>query len=220
MSLRDLSSYLQALYERLEKHFGKQDWWPAESDLEIIIGAILTQNTSWRNVEKAIANLKQGGLLTPSGLKMVDDKTLQKLLYPAGFYRMKARYIKAFITFLFGDYGGDLGKLLQENTESLRRKLLAVEGIGEETADSILLYAGKRPVFVVDNYTKRILNRHGVINGQERYGEIQARLMKHLPKDVDLFSQFHALIVQLGKCYCRRVANCAPCPLKDLPSTM
>jgi endonuclease-3 related protein len=207
---------LWIIYERLNIHFGDLQWWPGETPFEIVIGAILTQNTNWKNVERAIENLKTGDLLTPRGLLEIKEKMLAEQIRPSGYYRVKAKRIKAFIHFLFQEYTGDLNRMFSEDARILREKLLHVKGIGEETADSILLYAGEKPVFVVDTYTHRILQRHRLINKGASYGDIQRFFMDQLPREASLYNQYHALLVNTGKLYCRKNPRCEECPLKDL----
>jgi endonuclease-3 related protein len=209
----DQATTLWSIYDRLNDHFGDLKWWPGESAIEIIIGAILTQNTAWRNVEVAIDRLRQEGLLDQHQLLRVDDKTLETLIRPSGYYRIKTQRLKAFIHFLFERYDGSLEQLFTGDIGFLRNELLQVKGIGEETADSIILYAGHKPIFVVDAYTRRILERHALIGKRLKYLEIQSFFMDHLPADVDFFKQFHALIVNAGKHFCTKIPRCADCPL-------
>jgi endonuclease-3 related protein len=208
--------YLLKIYETLNGCFGNLHWWPGETPFEIAVGAILTQNTNWKNVERAIGNLKGRDILSPSGLLDTAEETLEELIRPSGYYRIKAKRLRNFIRFLFEGYDGDLNKMFEEELWSLRGKLLGVKGIGEETADSILLYAGEKPIFVVDAYTRRILIRHHIINDDARYGEIQSLFMDHLPPQVPLFNQYHALFVNTGKEFCRKKPLCETCPLKGL----
>jgi len=205
------------MYGLMQGHFGPQNWWPAETELEVVVGAILTQNTNWKNVEKAISNLKEKGLLTVANLHSVSPEVLAQVIRPAGYFNVKAGRLKNLINLIVEQYRGDLSLLLQEDTEGMRETLLSVNGVGPETADSILLYAAHRPVFVVDAYTRRILTQHGLSHGQFRYEEIQRVFQDHLPKDEMLFNGFHALIVQTGKHYCRRKPDCEHCPLVHWP---
>jgi endonuclease-3 related protein len=183
--------------------------------LEVIVGAVLTQNTNWKNVEKAILNLKKNSLLSLQELNTLPVSELAQMIRPAGYFNIKAKRLKNLIDFLKKRYQLDLSRLLDEETVSLRQDLLSVNGIGPETADSILLYAAHRPIFVVDTYTHRIMTRHGIVNEQTDYYELQAVFMDHLPDDPSLFSEFHALIVKTGKEYCRRKPLCHLCPLKE-----
>jgi len=185
--------------------------------MEVIVGAILTQNTAWQNVEKAIANLKAARLLSTDALIAISESDLSELIRPSGYYNVKARRLKSFLIFLQDCFHGNLDIMLGEETRTIREKLLQVKGIGEETADSILLYAGGKPVFVVDAYTRRILMRHGVIRERFTYGEIQRLFMKHLANDAPLYNQYHALLVNTGKNYCsKKKPRCQACPLNHL----
>jgi len=204
---------LLAIYETLNAYFGDLHWWPGDSPFEVIAGAILTQNTAWRNVESAIVKLKSEGHLYPGGILKIDEKTLADLIRPAGYYNIKTRRLKSFIRFLYEEYDGDLDCMFAEDLWRLREKLLTVKGIGEETADSILLYAGNKPVFVIDAYTKRILLRHNIIRADADYPEIQNLFMNNLPHSVPLYNQYHALLVNTGKYFCAKKPRCDECPL-------
>lgn len=209
---------LSSIYGKLYRHFGPSGWWPAETPLEMIIGAILTQAVSWTNVEKAMANLKRENLLTVPALNQVEEDLLATLIRPAGYYRAKARKIKAFVEFLVKRYGGSLETLFRKadsaSLEALREELLSVYGVGEETADSILLYAGGFPIFVVDAYTRRIGSRLGLFPPEASYREIQDFFMTHLPHSTKLFNEYHALLVGLGKYICRKSRPaCSLCPV-------
>jgi endonuclease-3 related protein len=205
------------IYRRLEKAFGPQHWWPGETPFEVMTGAILTQNTSWRNVEKALARLKEEKALTPEGIRRLTEPELAEFIRSSGFFRIKARRLKDFVGFLFEEYGGDLLRMRKEGAETLRPKLLKVRGIGPETADSILLYGLGKPAFVVDAYTKRVLARHGWIQEESApYGEVQALFTAHLPAEERLFNEYHALLVRLAKEYCRKKPDCSRCPLRTL----
>lgn len=209
-----LSATLKKTYNKLFKAFGKQRWWPGETAFEIIVGAILTQNTAWTNVEKAIHNLKKAKLLNPKKIHDLSHAELAKYIRPAGYFNIKAKRLKHFLNYLFDDYGGNLKKMLRKRTDSLRRELLSVNGIGPETADSILLYAGNHPVFVVDAYTKRIFSRHGIIPADADYHDVQEIFMKNLAHDVKNFNEYHALIIKTGKDLCKnRKPLCSKCPL-------
>ena len=202
------------IYKALRRHFGHRHWWPGETPFEVIVGAVLTQNTAWRNVEKAIENLKKADVLNLEALHKIPDKELAELIRPAGYFNMKAKRLKNVIEFLRSRYGGDLGKMFKEETEKLREELLAVNGIGEETADSILLYAGNKPVFVVDAYTKRVFERHRYLKGGETYQEIQKIFTELLPRKTGLYNDYHAQIVEAGKDFCRKIHHCNACPLR------
>ncbi len=210
---------LYNIYQRLLEAFGPQHWWPAETPLEIIIGAVLTQNTAWTNVEKAIANLKKAHLLNLNRLNTVSTKTLKRLIRPAGYYRVKTKRLRAVINFIVTK--GGIAKLKKVSTPTLRNELLQCYGIGPETADSILLYAFHRPVFVIDTYTRRILTRYGLINGNEHYEELRKWIETNLlslsssnPHPIIcLYNEFHALLVRLAKTHCRVKPLCNSCPL-------
>ena len=215
--MSSLPPTLIGIYKKLYKFYGPQGWWPAESRFEIIVGAILTQNTAWSNVEKAIKNLKaEGYLSSPSKLHSLSGKRLARLIRPAGYYNVKASRLKNFATFLMKKYNGSLGRMSKEPTDRLRHELLGVNGIGPETCDSILLYAFRRPYFVVDAYTKRVFSAHGLFRNDPAYEVVQAIFMKNLPSDSKMFNEYHALIVRLGKDYCKEKPGCERCPLKGI----
>lgn len=205
-----LSSYYHTLYESL----GPQSWWPAKAPFEVIVGAILTQSTNWTNVERAIANLRREHLLSPQAMERVSPSHLASLIRSSGYFRQKAKKLKAFVRFLRDEYPGSLRRMFQTPTAELRKKLLGVHGIGPETADSILLYAGAKEIFVVDAYTKRILSRHGWVGDKATYEETRTLVESHLPRDVSRYNEFHALLVNVGKNWCRpRDPRCSECPL-------
>jgi endonuclease III related protein len=208
---------LLEIYQRLLDFFGPQHWWPGETPFEVAVGAILTQNTSWTNVAKAIANLQAAGCLDPAKLRGIDDEQLELLIRPAGYFRVKAKRLRNFINWLCNNYGGDLKNLEPVHTARLRQELLSISGIGPETADSILLYALNRPVFVVDTYTARVMVRHGLIGPELDYQQLQDLFMSNLEPDPALFNEFHALLVMTGKDYCKPHPKCQPCPLEFLP---
>jgi endonuclease-3 related protein len=207
---------LMNIYRRLYQAYGPRHWWPGESAFEVMVGAILTQNTSWRNVEKAIQKLKGKGNLNPEGIYHLKKQQLASLIKSSGYYRIKANRLKAFVGFLFEDYRGDIERMRKERLGTLRQKLLKVNGIGPETADSILLYGLKQPIFVVDAYTKRVLLRHGMVSEGASYEEIQRLFMDYLPHDEKLFNEYHALIVHLAKTLCKKIPKCDICPLKGI----
>ena len=210
-SKADLNIYFEALLNA----YGPQHWWPGRTRFEVIVGAILTQNTAWTNVVTAIRNLRSAGLLTPRAIDQVPLAQFARLIRSSGYFRQKARKLKAFVQFLQKQYAGSLTKMFQTPTLKLRDQLLAIWGIGPETADSILLYAGGHPVFVVDAYTRRMLERHSLIDGKSTYEEIRALFEHQLPRDARIYNEFHALIVHTGKNYCRaNNPNCAACPLQ------
>jgi endonuclease-3 related protein len=214
-----ISEQLNEIYQLLFERFGPQHWWPGETRFEIITGAILTQNTNWANVEKAIKNLKSADLLIPEKLYRIDLSRLAELIRPAGYYNIKAKRLKNFMNWLFENYGGELANLENVDTDRLRAELLSIKGVGRETADSILLYAFDRPVFVVDAYTARIAFRHGLIEPQADYEQLRELFQSNLPQDYKLFNEYHALLVRLGKEFCRPKVRCHNCPLEKLPYT-
>jgi len=207
-------SLLREYYDALFAAHGPQQWWPGRTRFEIIVGAVLTQNTSWTNVERAIRNLREARLLSPKAIRRVRLTRLAQLLRPSGYFRQKTKTLKSFVNFLYASYGGSLARLFATPTAVLRDQLLSLRGVGPETADSILLYAGKHPVFVVDAYARRILQRHGHAHPKLAYDEIRKMFESSLPADHQLFNEFHALIVYIGKSYCRPSnPRCSQCSL-------
>ena len=193
---------------------GPQKWWPGRTRFEVIVGAILVQNTSWTNVERAIGALRKERLLTAVRIARTPVGQLATLIRSSGYFRQKARKLHEFVRFLETRHDGSLDKMFDTPTEELRAQLLSVHGIGPETADSILLYAGRHPVFVVDAYTRRILGRHEVVPKQSSYEDIRRLMEKSVPSNVSLFNEFHALIVEVGKRFCRpKAPKCSACPL-------
>jgi endonuclease III related protein len=212
-----MPSKIEDAYRILLDAFGPQHWWPGETDFEMIVGAVLTQNTSWRNVERAIENLRVADLLEPRALYAVPLAELEDLIQPAGYFRVKARRLRSLLRFLVERYDGSLEAMFAVGLPELRRQLLEVHGIGPETADSILLYAGRLPSFVVDAYTHRVFARHGWIDFDADYHQIQDYVQGELPQYVPMYNEFHALLVRLGKDYCRKSdPKCADCPLRKL----
>lgn len=211
-----MKSLLIKIYRRLYEAYGPRHWWPGETPFEIMVGAILTQNTSWRNVEKAIQNLKEKKLLNAKGIYQLRKSQLASLIKPSGYYRIKADRLKALVDFLFEEYDGDIEKMGRETLGELRQKLLAVKGVGPETADSILLYGLRKSIFVVDAYTKRIFSRHGIVSEKASYEEIQKLFMANLPNDEQLFNEYHALLVHLGKTLCKKSKCEESCPLRNV----
>jgi endonuclease-3 related protein len=205
---------LRDYYKSLLRRFGPQDWWPGETPFEVMVGAILTQNTAWSNVEKAIHNLKTYDLLDPHKLHELDQDTLALAIKPAGYFNVKAKRLKSFIDWFVTRHQGDVEALKRIPPDRLRAELLEVKGIGPETADSILLYALDVPTFVVDAYTYRVLTRHDLIGEEATYEDMKELFQKRLPPDRKLFNEFHALIVAVGKDFCRSKARCDECPLK------
>jgi endonuclease III related protein len=205
-----LDEYFNSLFTAL----GPQHWWPGDTPFEIVIGAILTQNTVWKNVEQTISNLREADLLSPAAIQGVHLRRLESLLRPSGYFRQKARKLKAFCKFLQTEYAGSLDRMFTTPTIVLREKLLGVFGIGPETADSMLLYAGGHSVFVVDAYTKRMLQRHGWVGDNPKYDDVQWLFEHQFPGNLKLFNEFHALIVQTGKRWClAQDPKCDECPL-------
>jgi endonuclease-3 related protein len=203
--------YTQLLYE-----FGRRDWWPADTSFEVIIGAILTQSVSWKNVKIAINNLKDQDLLDPAKLHKIETDKLAPLIRSSRFYNQKAKKIKTFLDFFFVEYNGDLSIMSKENPILLRKKLLAIKGLGEETVDSILLYACNKPFFVVDAYTKRIFSRFGLIDEKATYSAVQEFFMENLTQDIELYNDFHAQIVHLGHLVCKTTPTCDQCPIRKI----
>ena len=204
---------LNQMYELVEDAFGPQHWWPGETPFEVMVGAVLTQNTNWTNVEKAISNLKSRGLLSPEKLHELPVEELAELIRPAGYYNVKAGRLKNLIDWLFGEFDGDLERMFALSVSDLRERLLGVKGVGRETCDSIILYAAAKPTFVVDAYTCRVLLRHDLIDEDADYEEIKDVFESDLPADVRLFNEFHALLVRVGKAFCRKKPRCSECPL-------
>jgi endonuclease-3 related protein len=207
---------LLEVYGRLLEAFGPQGWWPAEDDFEMVVGAILTQSTAWGNVERAIARLRAAGALSPEAVERMPEGELAALIRPSGYFNAKARKLKAFCAHLRERHGGRLESLFHVKLPELRRELLSIWGIGEETADSIVLYGARQPIFVVDAYTRRIFARLGLTPPDAAYGELQRLFMEGLPASVPLFQEYHALIVALGKDRCRPTPLCSGCPLRGL----
>jgi endonuclease-3 related protein len=205
------------IYERLFARYGPQGWWPGDGCFEIAVGAILTQNTNWTNVEKAIGNLKRAGCLSAEKLYSLPIEQLAELIRPAGYFNLKAQRLGNFLQWLFDKHDGDIESLAELAPSVLREQLLGIKGIGPETADSICLYAFDKPVFVVDAYTGRIFGRHGFLDEGCGYQQIQELFESDLGKDAQLYNEYHALIVQLGKEHCKKKPKCRGCPLEDLP---
>jgi endonuclease-3 related protein len=211
-----LENSIRRIFDLLHTHYGPLHWWPAETPFEVCVGAILTQNTNWTNVEKAIANLKREQLLDPLALRDVPIARLAGLIRPAGFFNVKSNRLKEFVSWLFDSYEGSMAGMFSGDWRELRKELLTVRGIGRETGDSILLYAGHKPSFVVDTYTKRLFTHLGLITAQADYEEVRTLFMRNLPADAELFNEYHALIVQHGKEHCRKKPRCTGCSLHFL----
>lgn len=207
---------LYEIFRRLYARFGPQNWWPGETPFEVLIGAVLVQNTSWSNVEKAIRRIREAGLRSPQSLYALKDAELEELIRPAGYFRIKARRLKNVLRFCITRYGGSLERMFQTPLQKLREELLSINGVGPETADSILLYAGQMPTFVVDAYTHRIFSRHGWVDFEVDYHTLKDFFESRLEPDTKLYNEYHALLVKLGKEYCRKTPRCEGCPLQEL----
>jgi len=203
------------MYKAMHSHFGHQAWWPGDGALEICVGAILTQNTNWQNVEKAIANLKSAGRMSVEAIEAMDHAELAELIRPAGYFNVKAKRLRNFISHVSQAVGEDIEAFLDRPVGTLREELLSINGIGRETADSIILYAAGLCSFVVDAYTYRILLRHGLIGPEDDYEAIKELFESSLPQDVELWNDYHAQLVAVGKQYCRPRARCEGCPLES-----
>lgn len=214
-----LFQILPKLYTLLYRRYGPQHWWPSESRFEIVVGAILTQNTNWRNVERALANLKEAGAMSPNRILEIPQDILAALIRPSGYFNSKAKKLKAFANVLVEHHNGDLNHLFGQPPLVLRQELLSIYGIGNETADDIMLYAAGLPSFVIDSYTVRIMTRLGVISGKLSYHVVQELFHRNLPSDASLFNEFHALLDRHGKERCRRVPACMECCLLSLCPT-
>ncbi len=215
-----MTTKLMHVYERMLAALGPQRWWPGDSPFEIMVGAVLVQNTAWRNVERAIANLREASVMEPHALYNLPPAELAELIRPAGYYQVKAKRLRNLLRFLVEEYDGSLEKMFRTALVSLREQLLAIHGIGPETADAIILYAGQLPTFVVDTYTHRILARHGWIAYDAGYDEINDYFESSLPSDPALYNEYHALLVRIGKEFCKRtVPNCEACPLAPMLPT-
>ncbi len=213
---RPLRQQLTEAYRLLLDRYGPQQWWPADAPFEVIVGAILTQSAAWGNVEKAISNLKQAGALTPLSLRKLPLDELAELIYPSGYYNAKALKIKSFVERLGDAHQDSLERLFSLDVPSLRRELLTIHGIGPETADSIILYAAQKPIFVIDAYTRRILSRLGLSPPRNDYSALQELFMENLPTEEKLFNEYHALLVRHGKGVCKKVPLCDQCCLRSV----
>ncbi len=214
------SEKLLEIYQILYDEFGPQNWWPGETQIEIAVGAILTQNTSWSNVKKAITNLQNADCLTAQKLYELPNERVAELIRPAGYYNIKTKRLKNFINWFVNEYSGDFKLLEVVNTNRLREELLSINGVGRETADSILLYALERPVFVIDAYTARITQRHHLSDQEADYKQLKDLFESNLPQEVPLYNEFHALIVRTGYLYCKPKPKCDQCPMNKLPHTV
>jgi endonuclease-3 related protein len=210
------SNVLLVIYQRLYEHYGPQHWWPGDSPFEVMVGAILTQSTAWQNVEKAINNLKVDKVLSSTALRQLPLEEISRFIHPCGYYNAKARKLKALVNWLRDVCNDNLDRLFTTGTEELRKQLLAGHGIGPETADSILLYAVNKPIFVIDAYTRRIISRLGLAPGKDTYDDYQRLFMQALPSHIQIFNEYHALLVRLGKTVCRKRPLCQQCCLFDM----
>jgi endonuclease-3 related protein len=210
------NNYLGA-YQLLYAHFGPQGWWPGDTPFEVMVGAVLTQNTSWSNVKKAIDNLKEAELLNYHFLSQLSAEEIAQFIRPSGYYNLKAGRLKNLLDMIAETYEGELDFFLEDNMTTARENLLGVKGVGPETADSILLYACGHPAFVIDMYTHRAFSRHNMVEEETDYETMQAVFMDHLPADVELYNEFHALIVRVAVTYCKKTnPKCDACPLRGL----
>ncbi|MFC2002636.1 endonuclease III domain-containing protein [Chloroflexota bacterium] len=216
MGSQSIRQALLGIYYRLMAHYGSQYWWPAKEPFEVMVGAILTQSAAWGNVEKAIANLKAAGVLSPEAIRRLSLSGLAEIVHPSGYYNAKAKKLKSLAHWLGEHYDDNLGQLFASDIDHLRQQLLSVHGIGPETADSIILYAANKPIFVVDAYTRRIVNRIGLVPVGNSYGAYQALFMDNLPTDARLFNEYHALLVRLAKDVCRSCPLCLQCCLSSI----
>lgn len=210
------TALLTELYDKMLQRFGPQHWWPGETPFEVMVGAILTQNTNWGNVEKAIGNLKRHGVLDPHAMLRLATESLAELIRPAGYFNIKTQRLRNFLSYFVETYGGDVLLMREQSLATLREELLAVKGIGRETADSILLYALDKPSFVIDAYTHRVLSRHFLITEEADYDEMQQLMMSSFPEDVPHYNEYHALLVRIGKDFCKPKPQCENCPLNGL----
>lgn len=210
-------THVQEAYDRLFAAYGPQGWWPGESPLEVLVGAVLVQNTAWRNVEKALANLRDAGCLNARRLYALPVAELAELIRPAGYYRIKAQRLRNLLQLVVERYDADLATMFATPPDVLRSELLEVHGVGNETADAILLYAGQIPSFVADTYAHRVLARHGWLDFEADYTAVQEFFEERLPSDVRLYNEYHALLVRVGKEHCKSsAAKCEGCPLQDM----
>jgi len=216
MDSQKISQALQNIYHQLMARYGPQHWWPAQEPFEVIVGAILTQSAAWGNVEKAIANLKAAKALSPNTLRQLPLTEVATLIRPCGYYNAKALKLKSFAHWLGEYYNDNLSELFANNIDPLRQQLLSIHGIGQETADSIILYAANKPIFVIDAYTRRIINRISLAPDSNSYTAYQALFMDNLPTDTRLFNEYHALLVRLAKDVCRKHPLCQRCCLNNI----
>lgn len=215
--MSDHAAMLRLIYTRLHAHFGPQHWWPGDTPFEVMVGAILTQHTSWRNVAQAIANLKARDLLRPHALAALPPAELAAWIRPAGYFNLKTKRLRSFLHYFLERYDGDVERMRAQSRDTVRAELLQIEGIGPETADSILLYALGKPVFVIDAYTHRILRRHALSPEETTYDELQSLFHDQVPADPAHYNEYHALLVAVGKEFCRKShPQCGDCPLRGI----
>lgn len=210
------TALLTEIYDRMLKQFGPQHWWPGETPFEVMVGAILTQNTNWANVIKAIGNLKKKNILDARKMLRLAPESLAELIRPAGYFNVKTKRLRNFLSYFVEMYEADIARMRTQTLAALREELLAVKGIGRETADSILLYALEKPVFVIDAYTHRVLSRHFLITEEADYDEMQQTMMSSFPEDVPHYNEYHALLVRVGKDFCKPKPQCENCPLNGV----
>lgn len=203
------------MYDAMLDRFGHQGWWPGDGPLEICVGAVLTQNTNWTNVEKALNNLRNAGIMSVSAIHETDHDTLAELIRPAGYFNLKAKRLKNFIARVYENCGDDIEAFLDRSVWGLQEELMPINGIGRETADSMILYAAEKPTFVIDRYTCRMMVRHGLINPEDDYEQVKELFESSLPEDLDLWKDYHAQIVAVGKQHCKPKAKCDGCPLES-----
>lgn len=210
------TALLTEIYDKMFEKFGPQRWWPGDTPFEIMVGAILTQNTNWTNVEKAIGNLKRQGILDPHSMLQLVPASLAELIRPAGYFNVKTQRLRNFLSYFVETYDGDVARMRERSLSTLREELLSVKGIGRETADSILLYALEKPIFVIDAYTHRVLSRHFLITEESDYDEMQQLMMSSFPEEVKHYNEYHALLVRIGKDFCKPKPQCENCPLNGV----
>ena len=207
---------MQDAFDRLLQRYGPQHWWPGEGPFEILVGTVLVQNTNWRNVEKAIDNLREAGVMTPEKLFALDPEELSELIRPAGYYQVKTKRLRNLLRLVVDRYDGSLEEMFAGNMHALREELLGVNGVGPETADCILLYVGNFPKFIADGYAMRVAARHGWIEFEADYHGLQDFFESRLPAEAPLYNEYHALLVKVGKEHCKTKPICSGCPLEEL----
>lgn len=211
-----MTAPVQDAFDRLLQRYGPQHWWPGEGPFEILVGTVLVQNTNWRNVEKAIDNLREAGVMTPEKLFALDPEELSELIRPAGYYQVKTKRLRNLLRLVVDRYDGSLEEMFAGNMHALREELLGVNGVGPETADCILLYVGNFPKFIADGYAMRVAARHGWIEFEADYHGLQDFFESRLPAEAPLYNEYHALLVKVGKEHCKTKPICSGCPLEEL----